>query len=54
MEHPTDLVDAYEVIKDQKAKIKKLEAEQVTLAKQWDELYEENLILKSKLEKDKP
>ncbi len=52
MEHPTDIVDAFEVIKDQKVELKDLNARYELLAKQWDELYEENLILKSKLEKE--
>jgi len=40
----TDLVDAFERVTDLEADLKKL-------SKQWDDLYEENLALKAKLEK---
>jgi len=44
MEHPTDLVDAFERIKD-------LEKQLEVLEKQWDDLYEENLILRKRQER---
>ena len=48
MEHPTDLVDAFERIKDLEKENTDLKVRNSLLASQWDDLYEENMQLRPK------